>query len=322
MEKENQLLINKYKPIILNDFIGNKDVTTFLNKIICLNSFPFVLIGPPGTGKTSYLEAFVNEYFKTYNITCNSDNILFINQLKEQGINYFKNDVKNFCQTKSKVKNIKKIVILDNLDCLHESSQYLIRYLMDTYSHQILFIASACSQQKLIPPLQSRFLSHKINYPSYQELVVLSKLIIQKENILIHSDDIINKIVIRSNNSFRKLINILDKCRILGKELDENLIYQLCSDINYKLYENIIHLLQRHEIALAIKSIQQITDMGYSNIDIYDNFYNYIKITDLSENIKLQLIPIICVAISNFYNFYEDPFELILFVNHLYKILR
>ena len=83
-----------------------------------------------------------------------------------------------------------------------------------------------------------------------------------------------------------------------------------------------MNYLQTGELALAIKTIQQITDIGYSNIDIYDNFYNYIKISDLSENVKLKLIPIICMAISNFYHFYEDPFELIIFVNHLYKGLR
>ena len=44
--------------------------------------------------KTSLLQATIREYYQTKNYS--SDNILYINNLKEQGIQYYRNEVKTF----------------------------------------------------------------------------------------------------------------------------------------------------------------------------------------------------------------------------------
>ena len=49
-----------------------------------------------------------------------NDNVLHINSLKEQGIHYYRNEVKIFCQTASSFINKKKIVVLDDLDLINE----------------------------------------------------------------------------------------------------------------------------------------------------------------------------------------------------------
>lgn len=317
-----QLLIHKYNPKHLDEFIGNDEVKLFLKNMIQCNCISFILLGSQGYGKTSFLEAFVNDYFKGHNITNFHNNVLYINQFKEQGIHFFKNEVKHFCKTHSLSKHIKKILVLDNLDSIPECSQYIIQYLIDKYSHQILFIASACSQQKILSCLQSRMISHTIQYPRYQDLFNYSKIIIDNEKILITKDCIIDKIVTKSDYSFRKLINLLDKVHLLGEEINEEIISDICSDINDKLYDTIIENLRNGMLGQAIHTIHKMTYLGYSNIDIYDNFYHYIKNSDLEECVKLTIIPIICEFITNFYNYYEDHIELVIFTNKLYKILR
>ena len=61
------------------------------------------------SGKTSLLNALIREYYdlkETDNFPEN--NIMYINNLKEQGIQYFRNDMKTFCQSHSIIHNKKK----------------------------------------------------------------------------------------------------------------------------------------------------------------------------------------------------------------------
>ena len=72
----------------------------------------------------------------------------------------------------------------------------------------------------------------------------------------------------------------------------------------------------------AIKLLYSIYDKGYSVMDILDNYFIFIKITDfLTEAQQYSIIPFICKYITVFYNIHEDEIELALFSNNLHKIL-
>jgi hypothetical protein len=72
----------------------------------------------------------------------------------------------------------------------------------------------------------------------------------------------------------------------------------------------------------SIALLYSIYDKGYSVIDILDNFFLFIKITNiLNEDEKYKLIPYICKYITIFHNIHEDEIELALFTNNLIQIL-
>ena len=73
-----------------------------------------------GTGKSTLINVLMHEYYGDINY---NDNVLEINSLKEQGIQYYRNDVKTFCQTRSSIPGKKKIVILDDIDNINEQIQ-------------------------------------------------------------------------------------------------------------------------------------------------------------------------------------------------------
>jgi septum formation topological specificity factor MinE len=57
-------------------------------------------------------------------------------------------------------------------------------------------------------------------------------------------------------------------------------------------------------------------------MDILDNYFLFVKITDiLNETQKYDIIPIICKYISIFHNIHEDEIELSLFSNNIYVLL-
>ena len=56
-------------------------------------------------------------------------------------------------------------------------------------------------------------------------------------------------------------------------------------------------------------------------MDILDNYFLFIKTTsELDENEKYSIIPIICKYITIFHDIHEDEIELALFTNNIISI--
>ena len=61
-----------------------------------------------------------------------------------------------------------------------------------------------------------------------------------------------------------------------------------------------------------------IYDKGASVMDILDNYFIFIKTTQIiSESEKYEIIPLICKYITIFHNIHEDEIELALFTNNI-----
>ena len=103
-----KLFVNKFQPLYFKDFGNENKVIEILKTLILLDSFNILLIGDIASGKTSILNALIREYYSGYNFKEYEENILYINSLKEQGINYYRTDMKIFCQTCSNIKKKKE----------------------------------------------------------------------------------------------------------------------------------------------------------------------------------------------------------------------
>ena len=97
--------LKKYQPQKFNEFIIDKDYIDILKTMIKMDNLNILLIGNNGSGKTSLIEATIREYYNTDKIPYK--NVLVINNLKDQGIQYYRNEVKTFSQTRSYIKNKK-----------------------------------------------------------------------------------------------------------------------------------------------------------------------------------------------------------------------
>ena len=89
--------LKKYQPQRYEEFVIEKDYIHLLKTLINMDNLNILLIGDSGTGKTSLIEATIREYYELDKIPKN--NVLYINNLQEQGISYYRNEVKTFCQT-------------------------------------------------------------------------------------------------------------------------------------------------------------------------------------------------------------------------------
>jgi DNA polymerase III delta prime subunit len=318
---EQILFLNKYQPLYYKDCIVDNGMVHILNSLIDMNNLNILFIGDIGCGKTTFLNATVKEYYKNLTLYQYQDNILYINSLKEQGVHYYRNDVKTFCQTCSSIKNKKKIIILDDIDTINEQSQQVFRNYIDKYSNNVNFIASCSNSQKVIETLQSRFTIFKIKPLQKHHLKQIMEKITHEENINI-SEPAMDFILNVSNNNAKILINYMEKFKLLNQDVDLDLATSVCTNISFFIFEEYTKYLQDGNLYSAVKLLYNIYDKGYSVMDILDNYFLFVKITNtLTENQKYEIIPIICKYITIFYNIHEDEIELSLFSNNLYNIL-
>jgi len=318
---EQPLFLNKYQPLYFKDFVLHDEMIDILNTLIKMDNLNILFIGDIGSGKTTFLNASIKEYYTNFKPNQYQDNILHINSLKEQGINYYRNDVKTFCQTCSAIKNKKKIIVLDDIDIINEQSQQVFRNCIDKYSHNVHFIASCSNSQKVIESLQSRFTIVKIKSLQKQHLDQIIQKIIDAEHINI-TDMARDFILNVSNNNAKILINYMEKIKLLNQDVDIELATNVCTNISFLIFEQYTQFLKTSNLNSAVKLLYDIYDKGYSVMDILDNYFLFIKITNiLTETQKYAVIPIICKYITVFHNIHEDEIELALFSNNLFSVL-
>jgi DNA polymerase III delta prime subunit len=320
--EEYTLFIHKYQPLFFKDFGDNHEVVNILKSLILLDNLNILLIGDIASGKTSLLNALIKEYYAGCDQKQYEENILYINSLKEQGINYYRTDVKTFCQTCSTVKNKKKIVVLDDIDFINEQSQQVFRNCIDKYSHNVHFMSSCGNIQKVIESLQSRLTILKIKPLQREQLEAIVNNIKTMENILI-DDDAQEFIISISNNTVKVLINYMEKFKLLGERITLNLAVQLCSNISFFAFEDYTNFVKQNQLKNAVQLIYEIYDKGYSVMDILDNYFLYVKSSKiLTETEKYHLIPCICKYVTIFHNIHEDEIELSLFTNNIVHLLN
>ena len=318
---ETKLFIHKYQPTYFNDFGIDEEIIQLFKTLILMENLNILLIGDIASGKTSLLNALIKEYYIGYSPKEYEENVLYINNLKEQGINYYRTDVKTFCQTCSNIKNKKKIIVLDDIDLINEQSQQVFRNCIDKFSHNVHFISSCSNIQKVIESLQSRLTIIKIKPLKRENLIEIINKIKTNEHITIDADaeDFIINI---SNKTAKILINYMEKFKLLNEHITLNLAIKLCSNICFFSFEEYTTLIKNNNLTEAIKIIYEIYDKGYSVMDILDNYFFYVKNTTiLSEKEKYDIIPYICKYITVFHNIHEDEIELALFTNNLIEIL-
>jgi len=322
INETNTTFINKYKPYYIDDFCLEPKLISVVKLLLEINNLNILFIGNSNSGKTTLLYALIREYYGlNKNDVIPENNILFINNLKEQGIQYFRNEMKTFCQSHSSIYGKKKLVILDDIDNINEQSQQVFRNYIDKYSHNIHFISVCSNIQKVIESIQSRLHIIRISPPTNEQIINVMNKIIQQEQIEI--DDLSKQYLLMiTNGSIRNIINYLEKMYILGEPIHIDLCKTICSNISFQEFEKYIELLKQHKLNEAIQIMYNIYDYGYSVIDILDYFFSFVKITHiLDEETKYRIIPFLCKYITIFHNIHEDCIELVLFTNNLTKIL-
>lgn len=295
-----ELLINKYYPKTLDDFVDT-DLSSLLKEFIKMNIIKILFISKESNGKTAFINAIINYYYGK------SDNVLVINNIKEYGINYFKNEVIQFCRSPS-LTSKKKMIVLDDFDSLNETNQQIFKNIIETYD--INYILSCSTPQKLTESIQSmlhvieikQMLPHQLNI-IYDKIKSEEKLVIDEET----------KSYLVNFLNIKQIINNMEKFKLINIPITLNLAKELSSDIHPQIFQKYIDEISNKNLNGCIKILYDLYYEGYSVMDILYNFYEFTKTHDIDYSQH------ICKYILAFHNIHEDVIELALFTNSIFK---
>jgi DNA polymerase III delta prime subunit len=353
------LFMNKYRPRTVDEFCADDKLKLVLKTLLAIEDLNILLIGETCSGKTTILNAIIREYYQTndgkhadsrppaqgvyppndFSLE-NNNNILYINSLKEQGIGFYRNEMKTFSQSHSTIYGKKKMIIIDDIDTINEQSQHVFRNYIDKYKHNVHFLSVCTNIQKVIESLQSRVHIIRIE-PTTKEQVRRLMDRIMKEERLCLSAECQEFILKYSNRSIRTMINYLEKIhvylgaenhtnhnqeQVLFKENGESMTVKtcmdVCADIKIHIFEKYIEFLKEKRLVDAIDIMHGIHDYGFSVIDILELFFVFVKETTcLKEEDKYEIVKLLCKYITVFYSVHEDVIELSLFTYAVCKVV-
>ena len=254
--KNHSLLVEKYRPTNIDNYVGNKNIKSTIKDYISQNDIQNLLFyGPAGTGKTTLAKLIAK------NIDCD---LLYINASDERGIETIRDKVSGFASTMS-FKSL-KIVILDEADFLTIMAQASLRNVIETFSRSTRFILTCNYLERIIDPLQSRCQTLKIIPPNKLDIINHLMKVTNKENIK-HSVSDLETIVNNNYPDVRKMLNTIQVSTVNNTiNLDESTLVES----NYM--DKVLSELNKKKPNW--RTIRQI--IADSNVSDFEGFYRYL----------------------------------------------
>ena len=240
--REHTLFVEKYRPVNLDNYIGNEHLKTKVSKYINTGDIPHLLLhGKAGTGKTTLAKLLVS------NIDCDQ---MYINASDTNSVDTVRNQIKVFASSVG-FKDL-KVIILDECDFLTPNAQAALRNLMETFSRHCRFILTCNYVERIIDPIQSRCQSYQIIPPSKKEVAIHTSKILDTEGISFDNSDIV-AMVNSGYPDIRRIINAVQR-----NIVDDNLVIDTESMVqnDYKL--QVLEILQTQDKKLAFKNLRQL----------------------------------------------------------------
>ena len=313
-----------YKPKKIDDF----NIEPIYKEIIDLykkdNNLRFIINGNNSVGKTSLIKVILEEYYgKKFSEL--KDDIIYINYIKDQGINYYRNELKQFCQINNFNKDIKNTIIIDDLDLINFNYQQIVKTYITNYKN-INFIFSCNNINKIDTNILYLLENIYINDNNLDFIDSVIEKVLINEKMYFESLETKIFFIQLSNSLITNVLNNLNKIKIIYGDnviitkqiLEKDLVYIYTNDLN-----NYINLCKDEKFNEAINILLNIYNAGYSIIDILEEFNYFIKNNkDLLEKHIFEILKLLCKYINIFSNVNDNILELYFLTVKIIDILH
>jgi len=256
-KREHTLLVEKYRPTKLDNYVGNENIKVVISKYLEQNDIQnFLFYGPAGTGKTTLAKIIVN------NLNCD---YMYINASDERGIDTIRDKVASFASTAS-FKPL-KVVILDEADFLTIQAQASLRNIIETFSRTTRFILTCNFVERIIDPLQSRCQVLKIVPPTKSDVARHVAYVLDTESINYDLSDVASIV----NKFYPDLRKILNTCQ--SSTIDSTLKVDSSILVSGSYHNQVLNLLKKPTSTTFNQIRQIIADSGAND---YDDLFRFL----------------------------------------------
>ena len=312
-----QTFLEKYSPTTIDSLPYESKFTTILRNFIDINLLQLILVSDNTFSKNIVINSIIN----TMHIA--KRDILFLSNFKDQGVSNIRSEIKLFSQIAKTNSNAKRMLIIEDIESYSDNIQKLFINNIDKWSKNINVIITCNNLYNMNESLTSRLLPITIPVVTKSTISTLIQNICEKENIRLSKDNI-DLIITLSENNLLSVFHILQKCALLQEtvSLDEEIIKISCTIINIEKIKGYFNLVKSKKISEGYNYLLEIVENGYSVIDILNELYLFVKITNiLNEEEKYKCFKIISAYIVNFITVHEEELELLILTHDLTKIL-
>jgi len=220
-----EVWVEKYRPRILEDVVGQNEITERLFAYAETKSMPHLMFaGPAGTGKTSCAIALARQLYGDNW----KGNFQELNASDERGIDVVRTKIKGYARVAPMGDADFKIIFLDEADALTPEAQAALRRTMEKYTQTCRFILSCNYSSKIIEPIQSRCAVFRFRPLKAEDIRIYLERISKSEQREITEDGMKALIYIAAGDC-RKATNSLQVAASMGPVIDSNMIYKTAS---------------------------------------------------------------------------------------------
>ncbi|KAF6766618.1 P-loop containing nucleoside triphosphate hydrolase protein [Ephemerocybe angulata] len=280
--------VEKYRPNVLDDVVGNEDTIERLKVIAREGNCPHIIIsGMPGIGKTTSIHCLAHQLLGD----AYKEGVLELNASDERGIDVVRNKIKAFAQKKVTLPPGRhKIIILDEADSMTPGAQQALRRTMEIFSNTTRFCLACNMSNKIIEPIQSRCAI--LRYAKLRDQEVLKRLleICEMEKVQ-YNDDGLTALIFTAEGDMRQAINNLQSTHSGFGFISGDNVFKVCDQPHPIIVQTIIRSCLKSDVDTALEKLHELWGQGYSAVDIVVTLFRVAKTFDeMPEYTKLEYI--------------------------------
>ncbi|OHT12489.1 Replication factor C subunit 4 [Tritrichomonas foetus] len=320
MSKATEPWVERYRPRVLNDVVGNSAAVERLRIIAAQGNIPnLILTGPPGIGKTTSLLCLCRELLGDQL----KDAVIELNASDDRGIEVVRQDIKSFAKRHLNLPEGRhKVVLLDEADSMTEAAQQAMRRIMEKYSNTTRFVFACNMSEKVIEPIQSRCAIVRFTRVDEGQIATRLSQICQEEKIEFTKDGI-DALAVLADGDMRSAVNGLQATAIRHGLINQENVQATVDVPNPAAISEMFSALRNDDFRGALTIMNGLETRGHSSSDIVSSLFKTARRdTAFNEKMKLNVLKEIGLTQMAMAQGVSSPLQLDGLLARIYKVIK